>query len=164
MAGGGVTTERPSGVPTFLLQAGEMAYIPPATEHELRNAGSRPATYLLVFSRAPEPQPEGKTQAYRGLAHASEPFCAAPRHERATQSGRARTRGGGHRDSRTPFPGRGSCSSQPSSDPLAGCTNGIPSAAPKAYRYGCGIPPVEQGCSFRPHPYVPRRAGPSRPR
>jgi mannose-6-phosphate isomerase-like protein (cupin superfamily) len=41
-----------------------MAYIPPATEHELRNAGSRPATYLFVFSRVPEPQSEESTHAH----------------------------------------------------------------------------------------------------
>ena len=46
------------------LGAGEMTYIPPATEHELRNAGPGPATYLFVFSRAPEPQTEEKAHAH----------------------------------------------------------------------------------------------------
>jgi quercetin dioxygenase-like cupin family protein len=46
------------------LEVGEMAYVPPATEHELRNPGPGPATYLFVFSRAPEPQPEAKQHAH----------------------------------------------------------------------------------------------------
>jgi len=46
------------------LKAGEMAYIPPATEHELRNPGPGPATYLFVFSRALDPQPEEKPHAH----------------------------------------------------------------------------------------------------
>lgn len=36
------------------LRAGEMAFIPPATEHELRNRGAEPAVYIFVYSRAPE--------------------------------------------------------------------------------------------------------------
>lgn len=42
------------------LHAGEMTFIPPATEHELRNRGSERAVYIFVFSRAPKPTPEEK--------------------------------------------------------------------------------------------------------
>jgi quercetin dioxygenase-like cupin family protein len=54
---GTVALQLGNSAPTT-LKAGEMAYIPPATEHELSNPGSVPATYLFVFSRAPEPPSE----------------------------------------------------------------------------------------------------------
>ena len=46
------------------LRAGELSYVPPDTEHELRNPGPGPATYLFVFSRDPEPQPAQEPHAH----------------------------------------------------------------------------------------------------
>lgn len=46
------------------LGAGQMSYIPPETEHELRNPGAGPATYLFVFSKANEPQPEASPHTH----------------------------------------------------------------------------------------------------
>jgi len=60
----GAITVRLGTAAPITLATGEMAYIPPATEHELRNPGPGPAIYLFVFSRAPEPQPEEKPHAH----------------------------------------------------------------------------------------------------
>lgn len=46
------------------LRAGEMTFIPAATEHELRNRGSEPAVYVFVYSRAPEPAPGEKAHEH----------------------------------------------------------------------------------------------------
>jgi quercetin dioxygenase-like cupin family protein len=60
---GAIAVRLGSGAP-ITLKAGEMTYVPAATEHELRNPGPGPATYLFVFSRAPEPQPEVKPHTH----------------------------------------------------------------------------------------------------
>ena len=41
------------GAAPVTLRAGEMAYIPPGTEHELKNVSEDRAVYLFVFSKAP---------------------------------------------------------------------------------------------------------------
>jgi quercetin dioxygenase-like cupin family protein len=51
--GGSITVGR-KGHPTVILHAGEMSYLPPGTEHELRNASDQPAGYLFVFAKAVE--------------------------------------------------------------------------------------------------------------
>lgn len=50
---GAITVGR-KGHPTVILHAGEMTYLPPGTEHELRNASDQPAGYLFVFAKAVE--------------------------------------------------------------------------------------------------------------
>jgi quercetin dioxygenase-like cupin family protein len=40
------------------LRPGEMSYIPPETRHGIRNLSDRPAVYVFVFSKAPEPEVE----------------------------------------------------------------------------------------------------------
>jgi quercetin dioxygenase-like cupin family protein len=52
----GRVTVRLGEAAPIVLKPGVMTYIPPATEHELRNETTAPATYLFVFSRAPEPE------------------------------------------------------------------------------------------------------------
>ena len=52
---GEVTVWR-QGAGAVVLRPGEMSYIPAGTEHEVSNAGDRPAVYLFTFSRAPEPE------------------------------------------------------------------------------------------------------------
>jgi quercetin dioxygenase-like cupin family protein len=47
----GALTVRREGHPTVVLRAGQMTYVPPETEHELRNAADRPASYLFVFAK-----------------------------------------------------------------------------------------------------------------
>jgi quercetin dioxygenase-like cupin family protein len=44
------------------LHSGEMSYIPPETQHGIRNLSDQPAAYLFVYSRAPEPS--GGTEAH----------------------------------------------------------------------------------------------------
>lgn len=51
---GEVTVRRGEASP-FVLRAGEMTFLPPATEHEMSNRSAAPASYLFVFSKAPEP-------------------------------------------------------------------------------------------------------------
>jgi quercetin dioxygenase-like cupin family protein len=51
---GEVTVRRGDAAPVT-LGPGEMSFLPPRTQHEVWNAGRHPATYLFVFSRAPEP-------------------------------------------------------------------------------------------------------------
>jgi quercetin dioxygenase-like cupin family protein len=60
---GAIEVQLGSAAP-ITLRAGEMTFIPPATEHELRNRGSEPAVYIFVFSRAPEPAPEEKAHEH----------------------------------------------------------------------------------------------------
>ena len=60
---GAVAVQLGSAAP-ITLKAGELSYIPPDTEHELRNPSSGLATYLFVFSRAPEPQSGEKPHAH----------------------------------------------------------------------------------------------------
>jgi quercetin dioxygenase-like cupin family protein len=60
---GTVAVQLGSAAP-ITLKAGEMAYLPPDTEHELRNPGPGSAAYLFVFSRAPEPQPNEPPHAH----------------------------------------------------------------------------------------------------
>jgi quercetin dioxygenase-like cupin family protein len=54
---GEITVLKPPAAPV-VLRAGEMSFIPPQTEHEIRNTSDHPALYLFVFSRAPEPAEE----------------------------------------------------------------------------------------------------------
>lgn len=51
----GEITVRRGDDPPFVLHAGEMTFLPPATEHEMSNRSPAPASYLFVFSKAPEP-------------------------------------------------------------------------------------------------------------
>jgi quercetin dioxygenase-like cupin family protein len=39
------------GHPTVTLAAGQMTYVPPRTEHDVRNASDRLASYLFVFAK-----------------------------------------------------------------------------------------------------------------
>lgn len=57
----GAITVRREGHPTVVLQAGQMTYVPPGTEHDLRNESDRPAGYLFVFAKEclAEPTPHG---------------------------------------------------------------------------------------------------------
>ena len=50
----GAVTVRRKGHPTVILHAGEMTYLPPRAEHELRNASDQPAGYLFVFAKGVE--------------------------------------------------------------------------------------------------------------
>jgi quercetin dioxygenase-like cupin family protein len=52
----GSPTVARSGQPAVTLAPGEMSFIPPDTRHEIRNLSGKPAVYLFVFSRKPEPQ------------------------------------------------------------------------------------------------------------
>ncbi len=51
----GTVTVIHSGEDPINLNAGEMTYVPPATPHAIRNLSDRPAVYLFVYSKAPEP-------------------------------------------------------------------------------------------------------------
>lgn len=54
----GTVTVTLSGRAPVALRAGEMSYVPPDTRHGIRNLSERPAVYLFVFSKAPEPEPK----------------------------------------------------------------------------------------------------------
>lgn len=54
---GAVTVLRTGGSLT-VLHPGEMTYLPPGTQHELKNLTDLPAAYVFVFARAPEPEPK----------------------------------------------------------------------------------------------------------
>ena len=60
----GTVTLKLGAAAPVTLRAGEMSYVPPDTEHELRNPGPGPTTYLFVFSRASEPQPAQEPHAH----------------------------------------------------------------------------------------------------
>jgi quercetin dioxygenase-like cupin family protein len=51
---GTLTVIKPES-PPVVLHPGEMTYIPPETQHALKNLSHRPAAYVFVFSRRPEP-------------------------------------------------------------------------------------------------------------
>jgi quercetin dioxygenase-like cupin family protein len=51
---GEITVVRPDH-PIAVLHAGEATYLPPGTQHEMRNASDRPAAYVFVFAKACAP-------------------------------------------------------------------------------------------------------------